>query len=208
MYKMFGYGSGSLRSDCSGYLDFHGTLPRYDTMVCHLGEGISETDESMDETSTSTSHYSEPSECGAMSVTSSMSSLSLSLFPYTMPRRRNSSTSSNVSGSQKSVQLKDVTSLHGFCDVVGHDLWKDNPEQDRFNTFSVSETDLTNVIGYLENQIESHKSKSRLSGTCEASDNVLNTVHDELGQPSEVPARVTFILDTYCHIYMSRYCIS
>ncbi|WAR21996.1 SLK-like protein, partial [Mya arenaria] len=197
MYKMFGYGSGSLRSDCSGYLDLHGSLPCYETAV-FLGEGISEAEESMDDTSNS--HYSEASDTGAMSITSSLSSLSF--FPYTT-RRRNSSASSNVSGSQKSIHCKEVT-MYGLCDVVGHDLWKDNPEQDRFNTFSVSETELTNVIGYLENQIESHKTKNRVSESCESSDNVINSVHDDLGQPEGVPQKVTFILDTYCHIYMYR----
>ena len=145
---MFGYGSvsGSLRSDTSSsYLDLHGSLPRYEMATYNFGESICETDESTDDTSTS--HYSEASESGAMSIASSLSSLSL--FPYTH-RRRNSSASSNVSGSPCGhVNVKELT-LHGFCDHVGSDLWKENPEQDRFNTFSVSETDLTTVIGYLE----------------------------------------------------------
>lgn len=196
MYKMFGYGSGSLRSDCSGFMDF--SLPRYEMASYSFGDGIGETDESMDETSASL--QSEASESGAMSVTSSMSSLSL--YPYTH-RRRNSSTSSNVSGSQKSVQGKEI-SMYGICDHLGHEMWKDNPEQDRFNTFSVSETDLTHVIGYLETQIETHKSKSRRPQGCESSDNVINSVHDDLGETATVPPKVTFILDTYCHIYMHR----
>lgn len=198
MYKMYGYGSGSLRSDCSGYMDFQSSLPRYDMAMYSFGEGIGETDESMDETSTSP--QSEASEAGTMSVTSSLSSLSL--FPFTH-RRRNSSTSSNVSGSQRSVHAKELT-FYGICDHVGQEMWKDNPEQDRFNTFSVSETDLTNVIGYLETQIESHKQKGKIDQSCEHSDNVLNSVHDDLGEPVSVPPKVTFILDTYCHIYMHR----
>lgn len=197
---MFGYGSGSLRSDCSSFMDYYSSLPRYDMATYSFGEGIGETDESMDETSCSP--QSEASESGTMSITSSLSSLSL--FPFTH-RRRNSSTSSNVSGSQKSVHAKDPTTLYGLCDHVGHDMWKDNPEQDRFNTFSVSETDLTNVIGYLETQIESHKSKNRhYPQSCESSDNVINSVHDDLGEPASVPPKVTFILDTYCHIYMHK----
>ena len=69
----------------------------------------------------------------------------------------------------------------------------------------MSETDLTNVIGYLETQIESHKHKGKtVDQSCENSDNVLNSVHDNLGEPVSVPPKVTFILDTYCHIYMHR----
>jgi len=201
MYKMYGYGSGSLRSDCSGYMDFQSSLPRYEMAMYSFGEGIGETDESMDETSASP--YSEASDVGTMSVTSSLSSLSL--YPFTH-RRRNSSTSSNVSGSHRCLHAKDTTtSFYGICDQVGQDMWKDNPEQDRFNTFSVSETDLTNVIGYLETQIESHKHKGKtVDQSCENSDNVLNSVHDNLGEPVSVPPKVTFILDTYCHIYMHR----
>lgn len=194
---MFGYGSGSLRSDCSGFMELHSSLPRCEVTTYNFGEGISETDESMDDASNS--HYSEASESGAMSITSSLSSLSL--FPYTH-RRRNSSTSSNASGSQ-SPHGKELT-LYGICDHVGQDMWKDNPEQDRFNTFSVSETDLTNVIGYLENQIEAHKCKAKNSSCSESSDNVINSVQDDLGEQT-VPAKVTFILDTYCHIYMYRW---
>ena len=194
MYKMFGYGSGSIRSNCSNFTDLHGSLPRCDMMTYNLREGISETDESTDDTSNS--HYSEASESGAMSIASSLSSLSL--FPYTH-KRRNSSASSNASGSPSGLR-KDVAVFFGFCDHVGQDMWRDNPEQDRYNTFSVSETDLTNVIGYLENQIEAHKYKTRCS---ESSDNVLNSVQDEISDP-EIPPKVTFILDTYCHIYMYR----
>ena len=62
-----------------------------------------------------------------------------------------------------------------------------------------SEADLTNVIGYLENQIEAHKCRSQDS---ESSDNVMNSVQDSIG--TEIPPKVTFILDTYCHIYMYR----
>lgn len=199
MYKMFGYGSGSLRSDCSSFLDLHASLPRCEVATYNFGEGISETDESMDDTSNS--HYSEASETGAMSITSSLSSLSL--FPYAQ-RRRNSSTSSNGSGAHSSSTPGKEITMYGICDHTGQDMWKDNPEQDRFNTFSVSETDLTNVIGYLENQIEVHKFKNKISTSSESSDNVLNSVQDDFGETT-IPAKVTFILDTYCHIYMCRY---
>lgn len=153
-------------------------------------------DESTDDASNS--HYSEMSTEteGPMSLASSLSSLSL--FPYTH-RRRNSSTSSNISAAHSSGPAVKEILFFGFCDHVGQDLWKDNPEQDRFNTFSVSETDLTNVIGYLENQIEAHKCRSRDS---ESSDNVRNSVQDSI--QTEIPPKVTFILDTYCHIYMYR----
>lgn len=194
MYKMFGYGSGSLTSECSRFMDLHSSLPRCETTMYSCGEGINETDESMDDAS----HYSEASECGDMSVTSSLSSLSL--FAITHPRPNSSS--SSYTSQIHSIYAKELT-LYAICDQIGQDMWKDNPEQDRFNTFSVSETDLTNVIGYLENQIEAHKCKTKISMSSESSENVINSVQDVLGEQT-VPAKVTFVLDTYCHIYMCR----
>lgn len=191
MYKMFGYGS--LTSECSRFMDLNSSLPRCETTMCSFGEGVSETDESMDE---SNSHYSEASEC--MSVTSSLSSLSVFAITDT---RRNSSSSSYTSHT-RSIHAKQST-LYAMCHQIGKDMWKDHPEQDRFNTFSVSETDLTNTIRYLENQIEAHKCKTNISMSLECSENVINSVQDVLGEQT-VPAKVTFILDTYCHIYMCR----
>ena len=189
MHKFYG----SIRLDgsresCHVYT---GSLTRTE-MLNHSFQELS--DESTDEASTS--HYSEVSTEGPMSLASSLSSLSL--FPYTR-RRRNSSTSSNVSFSHCCGPHAKEVLFFSFCDHVGQDLWKDNPEQDRFNTFSVSEADLTNVIGYLENQIEAHKCRSQDS---ESSDNVMNSVQDSIR--TEIPPKVTFILDTYCHIYMYR----
>ena len=185
------YGSIRLDSSSDSCHVYSASLSRIETLN-HSFQELS--DESTDDASNS--HYSEMSTEGPMSLASSLSSLSL--FPYTH-RRRNSSTSSNISFSHPSgTHVKEVL-FYGFCDHVGQDLWKDNPEQDRFNTFSVSEADLTNVIGYLENQIEAHKCRSQDS---ESSDNVRNSVQDNI--QTEIPPKVTFILDTYCHIYMYR----
>ena len=194
MHKFYGsYRLSGSSESCHVYSGYSGSLSRLET----LNQSFQElSDESTDDASNS--HYSELSmeTEGPMSLASSLSSLSL--FPYTH-RRRNSSASSNVSVTHSSgVHIKEIL-FFGFCDHVGQDLWKDNPEQDRFNTFSVSEADLTNVIGYLENQIEAHKYRSRDS---ESSDNVMNSVQDSL--QTNIPPKVTFILDTYCHIYMYR----
>ena len=76
--------------------------------------------------------------------------------------------------------------------LVGGELWKDNPDHDQFYTFAVSEEDVTKVISYLENALAAQKLKSPLG-------------NPDSPERKNVSPKVTFILDTYCHMYMTRY---
>lgn len=88
--------------------------------------------------------------------------------------------------------------MSSFPQQVGSQMWQDNPERDRFSTFSVSENDLTNVIEVLEKQLD----VQRCRVVSESSDNVINTVQDDFKMV--ISPKVTFILDTYCSMYMYR----
>jgi hypothetical protein len=77
-------------------------------------------------------------------------------------------------------------------------LWKDNPEQDPFNTFSVSEDNLTKIIDYLENVTSKNKNQKGL----EVTENMMNAMQEEFRDT--VSDKVTFILDTYYSLYMTR----
>ena len=63
--------------------------------------------------------------------------------------KRNGRSSSSSSSSFTSAQLPRI-----IRDVFSF-LWSDNPDRDPFNTFSVSETDLTSAIAHLESQLSS-----------------------------------------------------
>lgn len=76
--------------------------------------------------------------------------------------------------------------------AVGAELWKDNPDHDQFYTFAVSEDEVTKVISYLENALSVQKLKSSLG-------------NPDIPDRKNVSPKVTFILDTYCHMYMTRY---
>lgn len=111
-------------------------------------------------------------------------------------RRNSTSTSSDSgcsglsSGTTSSV-LKD-SSLLQMPIAVGAELWKDNPDHDQFYTFAVSEDEVTKVISYLENALSVQKLKSSLR-------------NPDIPDRKNVSPKVTFILDTYCHMYMTRY---
>lgn len=88
-------------------------------------------------------------------------------------------------------------------DTAGQ-LWKDNPERDLFNTFSVSEQELTCAIAHLETQLG-----TRLPPTLPEVDE--NCAEDGQGgapipgtPDTELPFRIKFILDSYCNIFWMR----
>ncbi|GFS00525.1 hypothetical protein ElyMa_001073500 [Elysia marginata] len=112
-------------------------------------------------------------------------------------------------------------------------LWSDNPDRDPFNTFSVSETDLTTAIAHLESQLSSsvhgsscnrNSSKTRegvlaslawteaptkeLRAQAHHQENGETTKKDDSSVPeaaaNHLPFRVQFIMESYCNIYMMR----
>ena len=115
--------------------------------------------------------------------------------------RRNSDTPSVVStctvGSIRSY-ASDADAMTMFPIRVGTTLWKENPEQDLFNTFSVSEDNLTKIIDYLENVTSKNKTHEGI----EATENVINSLQEDFRET--VTDKVTFILDTYYSMYMTR----
>lgn len=148
------------------------------------------------------------------SVASIVSSNQHYLQPYVLKRKNSLSSdcgSSNFSGysssatssnSNNSNSFYTTKNLSVFLKHVGGDLWKDNPEHDQFYTFCVSEDDVTRVIQYLENQLSIQGGGEK---TKEETDNVKNSVlQDDINKSPhhQVSPKVTFILDTYCHMYM------
>lgn len=108
--------------------------------------------------------------------------------------RRNSDTPSMLS---TSTSASDCDALAMFPIRISTTLWKDNPEQDPFNTFSVSEDNLTKIIDYLENVTSKNKNQK-----LEVSENVMNALQEDFR--GTVSDKVTFILDTYYSMYMTR----
>lgn len=118
-------------------------------------------------------------------TTTSMSSL----FP--IPEKiRKLSCSSDCSACQ-------ATTFRIVFDTA-NDLWKENPDRDHYNTFAVSESDLTKAIQHLEQKLGPHYGLNSESST----DGVINMPHDGLNKA--LSPRITFILDSYCNIYMIR----
>lgn len=110
-------------------------------------------------------------------------------------------------------------------------LWCENPDRDPFNTFSVSETDLTTAIVHLEqqlsNSVSNRQEKSRISllsdfvqrdspptlstsrgdGSSRQSTSTASDVmgeNDNIEPSKNLPFRVQFIMESYCSIYMTR----
>lgn len=113
--------------------------------------------------------------------------------------RRNSDTpsiASNSTSASLASYVSDTDGLAMFPIRVSTTLWKDNPEQDPFNTFSVSEDNLTKIIDYLEN-VSGKNQKGQ-----EVSENVMNAIQEDFR--GAVSDKVTFILDTYYSMYMTR----
>lgn len=103
-------------------------------------------------------------------------------------------------------------SRDSFHERLGYDLWKDNADHDIYNTFSVSEAEVTQVIHYLENSLLLNgENKSNLNrpvgheGSC--CDSYKPVEHggssSNITSKESVPLKVTFIMDTYCSIYMN-----
>ncbi|KAK3094817.1 hypothetical protein FSP39_006585 [Pinctada imbricata] len=84
------------------------------------------------------------------------------------------------------------SSLLAFPIAVGTGLWRDNPEHDQYYTFCVSEDDVTKIISHLENQLSKQKAKPAERPPCESQ------------EATNISPQVTFILDTYCHMYMYK----
>ena len=134
----------------------------------------------------SRSDYSESSY--SISTTTSISSL------YKIPEKiRKLSCSSDCSACK-------ATSFVKLLLDTSADLWKDNPDRDLYNTFSVSEDDLTNAIAHLEQKLGTpaynHEGFS-------SSMIFRNGAKNEFLK-KELHPRISFILDSYCNIYMSR----
>lgn len=75
-------------------------------------------------------------------------------------------------------------------------MWTENPDRDRYGTFSIPEEDLSMVIQYLEKQLENQKyicpDMGKTSVNYIMAENVKNLVS----------SKVTFILEMYCHLYI------
>lgn len=104
-------------------------------------------------------------------------------------------------------------------------LWCENPDRDPFNTFSVSETDLTAAISHLEQQLstrirhQDEKSRASLfstfisSHTSEPVSSLISSQSEpvpesdddvSVGPAHNLPFRLQFIMESYCNIYMLR----
>lgn len=103
---------------------------------------------------------------------------------YQLKRKNCSLSSSSV------VSVTSRESMFSIPNNVALELWHENPEQDVFNTFAVSEPDLTHVIQYLEGQLQDKL--------------LFSSVQSEIINNVKVSPKVTFILDTFCHMYMTR----
>nr|KAI8755749.1 STE20-like serine/threonine-protein kinase [Biomphalaria glabrata] len=116
-----------------------------------------------------------------------------------------------------------TSSLPKFLREVFSYLWCDNPDRDPFNTFSVSETELTSAIAHLEQQLSTRVSnpeqKSRASLFSAllpqsssapsspkhvAPDFRANDCENKPTPLDQLPFRVHFIMESYCSIYMTR----
>ncbi|CAI9717770.1 STE20-like serine serine/threonine-protein kinase isoform X2 [Octopus vulgaris] len=84
-----------------------------------------------------------------------------------------------------------------FIDDVSSELWKENPDRDSYNTFSVSEEELTRIIKYLESKLDGSQC---INSSLDGSDSVINCASNDIKQV--VSPTVTFILDTYCNMYL------
>lgn len=112
--------------------------------------------------SSSAGHYS---PCSTLSSSGPRSGTLLSSIPSTtLSSSSSSSTSSSTSsrsrrkgrlGSGSAFALTPAATSAAFTLVLeaASQLWKDNPERDLFNTFAVSERDLTRAIKHLETQL-------------------------------------------------------
>lgn len=112
-------------------------------------------------------------------------------------------------------------------------LWCDNPDHDPFNTFSVSETDLTSAIAHLEQQLsgsgsnlDNEETRQDISGSDFEQKSLSSTLSKFRGHSfsescrtmpgndvseddddehlHSLPFRVQFIMESYCSIYMKR----
>ena len=147
-------------------------------------------------------------EMAFIQVTQALVVLSIPNYVYLHPgvkslRRNSVSTSSDsgcsgLSSTTCSSAVRDSTLL-SIPITVGMGLWKDNPEHDQYYTFCVSEDDVTKIISYLENQLAQQKHKASSDTAAE----VPTETPEELKK--DVSPKVTFILDTYCHMYMARW---
>lgn len=88
------------------------------------------------------------------------------------------------------------------CDTAAQ-LWKDNPERDFYNTFSVSEHDLTQAIAHLETQLGCHGHPLPAVPDQLLEDGVMPELAPE-ERDKDLPFRIRFILDSYCNIFMLR----
>lgn len=116
--------------------------------------------------------------------------------PSLLALRKNSVSTSSDSGCSglSSGTTSSIVKDSGLLQMpisVGAELWKDNPDHDQFYTFAVSEDEVTKVISYLENALSVQKFKSSLE-------------NPDTPEKKNVSPKVTFILDAYCHMYMTR----
>ena len=81
-------------------------------------------------------------------------------------------------------------------------LWKENPERDLFNTFSVSEQDLTCAIAHLETQLGARLPP--ILPEVDESEEAEGVAQSQAPVDRELPFRIKFILDSYCNIFWLR----
>lgn len=113
-------------------------------------------------------------------------------------RSKRCSVSSCESSCTDTRSLTHSLSRLSFIDTVSNELWKENPDRDSYNTFSVSEEELTRIIKYLESQLDGGQCITQTSET--SADPIINCNNNDLKEV--VSPTVTFILDTYCNMYL------
>ena len=119
-----------------------------------------------------------------------------------------SSSSSSSSSSGKSVCGSRCSRANNPAFTLVWDtasqLWKDNPERDLFNTFSVSEQELTCAIAHLETQLGARLPAALPEVDESGVEDGEGVVPPPEGAGAELPFRIKFILDSYCNIFWMR----
>lgn len=162
-----------------------------------------------------------------------------SLYRIPAKLRKLSSASSSGNSSWSAITNKNTrlapdltkypTSLHPnlLQDTFSY-LWCENHDRDPFNTFSVSESDLTAAIAHLEQQLSgsskaddagrflsnfsqlgsalapSLSAEKHSSDPCSSATHAATCIDDSAQQSTDFPFRVQFIMESYCSIYMTR----
>lgn len=202
------------------------TAPRMSHQQCVIGLRLSSPTGGPD---CETDRQSVISVCTMNTVSTAGSCNSLYRIPSKL-RKLSSSSSCSGTSAWSTVTSKNTTSTldtakfqHSISwlpkvlqDAFSY-LWCENPDRDPFNTFSVSEAELTAAITHLEHQLSlSTRNMGVLSDLMQLTSPSLGECQNvqatntavSAGEDASLPFRVQFIMESYCNIYMTRWVVS